>query len=416
MNICVASNQKYLRYLYIMLLSLFENNRNDNITVFLLERDLTPADTALLNKLAQRYGQAIRNIKIDGQRLEKLPTTAAFSVETYFRLLMPYILPEAVDRVLYLDVDILVEGSLRDLYETELGKNLFAACKDLALPKLDERRKKLYNRQCNDSRYFNAGVMLWDIAAVRKKYELTDFLKAAEEIGYDLPFVDQDLLNYMVYDQVLYLDAYRYNFQIKDVEDQDKADERHGDPVIVHFSGCSPWNYASRAFYYKKWWQYAKKTPFYFDLLEGQNDRIAERYFEQDFLMVRDARDIAELLLEEKGTGKLEEFIRTSDKKFWLYGAGHTADIFLRTLNVAGIEDKLQGIFDRVKSGIMYGLPIKPVEALDKEAEDAYVVVTVMTDPKALIRKLKDKCSADITFIPLKKLLRDAMGVRNEKA
>lgn len=415
MNICVASNQKYLRYLYIMLFSLFENNRNDNITVFLLERNLTPADTAPLNELAQRYGQTIKNIKIDGQRLEKLPTTAVFSVETYFRLLMPYVLPETVERVLYLDVDILVEGSLRDLYETELGKNLFAVCKDLGLPELDEKRKKLYNRPCNDLRYFNGGVMLWDIAAVRKEYELTDFLKAAEEIGYDLPYVDQDLLNYMVYDRVLYLDAYRYNFQIKDVGG-DEA-ERHGDPVIVHFAGRSPWTYASRAFYYKKWWQYAKQTPFYFDLLEGQNDRIAERYFEQGFVMaLREARDIAELLLEEKGTGKLEEFIRTSEKKFWLYGAGHTADIFLRTLNVAGIEDKLQGIFDRVKNGVMYGLPIKPVEALDKEAKDAYVVVTVTAHPDALIRELQNQCSADITFIPLKKLLRDAREARNEKA
>ena len=47
MNIAVSINQAFIRYLYVMLVSLFENNRRQNLCVWLMSADLTDAQVYL---------------------------------------------------------------------------------------------------------------------------------------------------------------------------------------------------------------------------------------------------------------------------------------------------------------------------------------------------------------------------------
>ena len=54
MNIAVAANQKFLKYLYVMLTSLLENNKTADVTVYLLSADLEDAQVKFI-KLMSLY-------------------------------------------------------------------------------------------------------------------------------------------------------------------------------------------------------------------------------------------------------------------------------------------------------------------------------------------------------------------------
>ena len=54
-NIATALNSKYMRYAYVMLTSLFTNQPDADIHVYLLHSDLSPQDIAYLQELADEY-------------------------------------------------------------------------------------------------------------------------------------------------------------------------------------------------------------------------------------------------------------------------------------------------------------------------------------------------------------------------
>lgn len=85
-------------------------------------------------------------------------------METYYRILGINLLPESVDRILYLDVDMVIRGSLNALYEMELGSAAFAVCEDIygiinGFHAANKRRLRIPEQYS----YFNAGVMLYNV-------------------------------------------------------------------------------------------------------------------------------------------------------------------------------------------------------------------------------------------------------------
>ena len=85
----------------------------------------------------------------------------------YYRLLAPHLLPEKLDRILYLDPDILVINSLRPLWDTNLDGNLFAAASHTGLTEFANDVNRI--RLGTESDYFNSGVLLMDLSACRKE-------------------------------------------------------------------------------------------------------------------------------------------------------------------------------------------------------------------------------------------------------
>lgn len=109
MNIAIALNNKYVRYAYVMLTSLFVQHPEENIHVYALHMDLSESDMELLTSLCNEYGNTLHFLKVNPDDFsESLPTTEAWSLETYFRLQLIDRLPESVDRILYLDIDMII--------------------------------------------------------------------------------------------------------------------------------------------------------------------------------------------------------------------------------------------------------------------------------------------------------------------
>ena len=147
MNIVVSANSKYMRYLYVMLVSLFENNRDSAITIYVMQKDFSDYDKRNINDLALSFGQEVVFLYVDRSRFAGLPVTEKFSIEAYFRLIMGELLPVKVDKALYLDVDVIVYGRIRELYETDITGYIAAVCPDMDHPVLDPAKRELFGRK-----------------------------------------------------------------------------------------------------------------------------------------------------------------------------------------------------------------------------------------------------------------------------
>lgn len=273
MNIATALNSRYMRYAYVMLLSLFKNQpENIDIRIYLLNTDLTDTDRTHLSELVAKYRQTIYFIHIDkGIFPASCPVSDSWSLEAYFRLMICDILPDDIDRLLYLDVDIIINQSLTELYQTDFGENMLCACADPYQDYFPDIRNDIFAEQLRQGfTYFNSGVILFSLAAMRGRYHLVDYMKTAQNLNFHLEAPDQDLLNYMHWQEVKILDANKYNLLARLAYQHDiHYNEVKQAVSIVHFSGNKPWQGQFVHFDIEQlWWDYAMQTPFAFELMK----------------------------------------------------------------------------------------------------------------------------------------------------
>lgn len=273
MNVATALNSKYMRYTYVMLTSLFLNQPDAEIHVYLLHSDLSERDQETLRELAKSYGHTIHYLHINRESFPaRLPTTRDWPLEAYYRLLLPEMLPAAVDRILYLDVDMIINQPIRELYEADFAGACFCACHDMSVtfPFPDIRNEVFKEQIAAGFTYFNSGLLLFNLDALRKRYSFQSYMELARTLNYQILAPDQDLLNYMHWKEVRFLDEYRYNLFSKIAYNHGIHYEQvKAETTIVHFAGMKPWE--GQYVHYdieQLWWDYAKRTPFYAELME----------------------------------------------------------------------------------------------------------------------------------------------------
>ena len=131
----------------------------------------------------------------------------------YYRLLASRLLPDTLDRVLYLDPDILVLNPLRPLWETDLEGNLFAAAAHTGKTELANSVNRM--RLNSGSDYYNSGVLLMDLAAARREIDPEEIFRYVAEHKKELLLPDQDLLNALYGRRILPLDDALWNYDAR---------------------------------------------------------------------------------------------------------------------------------------------------------------------------------------------------------
>lgn len=307
MNIATALNKKYVLYTIVMLTSLCENNR-EHVTAYILNSELDEGDIQSMRKGLGAYDITIVPIHISKERFDvRVPTNIQWTLETYYRLFLMDLLPEDVNRLLYLDVDLIVNQSLKELYHTDFqGAEILAAedaCGNPGWNGYAGKAKEMFEpiRQ-KGHKYFNAGVMLMNIAELRRHYRFADYCKAMEEWDYQMQAPDQDILNYVHWQKIKYIDYGKYDLFARIAHNNGVTyEEVKAHVAIVHFAGDKPWE--TRNVHYdieQIWWDYAKLTPHYYELLESfvyltMNDT----YLEEEFRKVMDQKSGLENNLKE---------------------------------------------------------------------------------------------------------------------
>jgi lipopolysaccharide biosynthesis glycosyltransferase len=258
LNVVFATDRGYLQHLGAAMASLVENNSGMNI--YIINSDISVADWKKLRKILDGKDSKLIDIKIDDKQIENLITHSYFTKAMYYRLFIPEIIKGK--RALYLDADIVVNGRIDDLYNTDISNTFIAAVHN---PGIDNHAEL---RMDSLAKYFNSGVMLINLEYWRTfniKEKVIEFIAGRQRV---VQFPDQDGLNSVINGNWLELHP-KYNmhtiFLCAEYASASPIKEAIDNPVIIHYTGSSkPWHFADHHHFKHLYWKYLRKTPYKF--------------------------------------------------------------------------------------------------------------------------------------------------------
>lgn len=289
MDIVICINEQYLMPAGVMLCSLFENNEEERITIHALLGDGGDKCVGSLKEIVDRYHQNIRFYQLNDPRLNAFPVGLSFqesfiTKESYFRLFVMDILPQELEKVLYLDVDMVICGSICDLWNVDINKVAVGVVPDSFCYDVHETNRIGYEVGLG---IFNSGLMLINLRYWREHNVMKDFLEYATVAKDHLKYHDQDVLNYVFRHSKIelpirfnlqtihmYHDCYRY-LHFSFFEDVREA-FRH--PTVIHYTGPDkPWfsnAYHPLSCYFQK---YCQMTPWKDEPLKRRHISLKKR-------------------------------------------------------------------------------------------------------------------------------------------
>lgn len=259
LNLLVTTDANYIPHLNVMLSSVLHSNPDCFFDVYMLHTSVNKQDTVSTVKVLGKRGRLFM-INADETGLEGAPTTSRYPKEIYYRIFAAKYLPPTLDRVLYLDPDLIVNGSLKELYSLPMEEYYFAAASHTG--PFMRKINKLRLDMMDDSPYINSGVMLMNLKLLRKEQNFEDVFNFIEKRKNLLILPDQDIISSLYGSKIYALDTYRYNmtevlYQIHSpFEKGFDLDWVKKHSVIIHYCGRNkPWNdnyFGSLDIFYKQ--------------------------------------------------------------------------------------------------------------------------------------------------------------------
>ncbi len=262
-----STDDCYIPYLDIAIMSLIDNaSRDYTYRIIVLNTGIKQENIDKI-KLNQRDGFIIDFVDIS-EEVEgikaRFKNVYHFSVVTYYRLFIASLFPQ-YDKIVYLDCDLVVLGDISELYHTNLRGNIFGAGPEQFVQNTPEFR--LYAEKAlgvDPSGYVNAGVLVVDLEQFRKEKIEEQFVDLITRFDFDLLDPDQAYLNYLCRDRIHILPN-GWNKEPMPLPCE-------GDMNIVHYALYKkPWQYDD-VMYGDFFWKYAKKSPFYEEILKRKNE------------------------------------------------------------------------------------------------------------------------------------------------
>ena len=251
MNIVFAVNDRYASKLGVTIVSILENNKDEKFNFFVLSSDFSDNSKQSIDKIKQKYQNwNIKYIVPDNTLFESLKLNIEYiSVETYYRYVIANVLPEQ-SKALYLDADLVVNGSLTDLYNLNLKNRYCAGVKDLHIEKTGYKSQIGFT---DTDLYINAGVLLLNLSAIRKDSMVEKLFDNTKKLADKILYQDQDIINITFKNKIKETDSV-YNFAASNVKCEKN---KRKSAVIIHYTGKrKPWNQACKNKMRKVWFKY----------------------------------------------------------------------------------------------------------------------------------------------------------------
>lgn len=248
-NICLSCDDNYVKYAGVAIASILANaNEDDELYIYILDGKIKTDSKNKILALKNIKNCSIEFIPINEKEFEdykKVKNHSYISISTYYRLKLATLLPN-IDKILYLDCDIIVNSSLSELFLSELENYIFAGVKDIDIAIR------------NNSNYVNAGVLLMDLNKVRKNNIQEKFYSFAKENYNKIELGDQGIINEVLKGQIKIVDD-KYNVQSECFIRRSSFTKN---PAIVHFVGLKkPWVIGSWSHHKKLYFKYLELTP-----------------------------------------------------------------------------------------------------------------------------------------------------------
>lgn len=262
-HVAYNTNNLYAKFVGTSMLSLFENTK-ENVTVHILhDNTFSQENKEKFVQVAEHYNQQVNfhNVeKICATEIAKLKNKfpAAFltryNIAAAFRLLLPKIISPAIEKIIYLDADTIVNLDIKELWDVQLGDKPLAAVLDGAAHTVAFCRDNIVK----STDYFNSGVIVMNL---KKLCQYTDVIKTGLDFVSSNPkydCMDQDILNYCFSTQYLRLPE-RFNSMIKLARAEGK---NILEPKIYHYVGHKI-RFEMNDVYNRLFWDTFIKTPWF---------------------------------------------------------------------------------------------------------------------------------------------------------
>ena len=271
-HVCFSLHDKtgrYSKFTGTTILSLFEN-ANSDVTVHILhDNTLTANNRDKFIYLAGSYGQAIKFYNVaelcagkieDFKNFVPEVKTSRLSIGAMYRLAAPQILPPDINRVIYLDSDIIVNLDIKELWKINLGDKTFAAVTEKSIGTSPLKR---FIPMCRygfveDEDYFNSGTLLMNLNFLRDCEQIINdgvkFISQNPQCG---EFLDQDVLNYCFATKTLKLPT-KFNSFVRESRRRSEKPARK----IYHFAGAAL-KIDTNDLFNRLWMDYFLKSPWF---------------------------------------------------------------------------------------------------------------------------------------------------------
>ena len=244
-NILVTVDENYVPHLNTMLVSLLDSNPDCWFDVYLIHSSVRESAVKETVEILDGSGELI-SIAVNDMGLDNAPTTERYPREIYYRIFASKYLPSELDRVLYLDPDIIVNGSISELYNMPLDEYYFAAASHTGefLRKFNEIRLNMED----ESPYINSGVMLMNLELLREEQDFQDVFDFVEKHKNHLFLPDQDIISSLYGSKIYPLDTLKYNMTERLLRKQSMLEKDFNlewvreNSIIIHYIGKNkPW-------------------------------------------------------------------------------------------------------------------------------------------------------------------------------
>lgn len=406
MNVVFGCNKDYAKYVVVMLQSLFENNKNHFINLYVMCEGELDGCEERLKYMVEQYGNKIQFIKLPfnnrGAEIKEFWPTC-INIDRYLAI---DLLPEDVERFLMLDIDILVRGDLGEFYYSDFKNKYMIMCKDqltmLCCGSDEEWVETLRSCQIGelDQKFGNCGVVLVN-REIRRVFDYCTMLDIIVENQYRNP--EQDFFNIHMGEYIEFIEPYEYNYLAGLGDYEDVIDK----VKILHYALTKPWDiYHGTPPWMDLWFECAKRAPGCGEVVKKHEDYVS------DYRYICWQR-------YEKCQKVLEKWMRLRDKGYSvfdgqnyssvaLYGAGKMCKHLLSDLKERKIVCK--GIYDRDRKietidGIIIFHDLKNFLEIIDDVE--VIIITAILSYEEIEYVLKEKTA--IKIISLEKIIKDGV-------
>lgn len=277
MNILYSLNDKFVPQVSAGICSICENNKNEeSINFYIISYGISSKNKIEMKKLVNKYKRTIEILELEDlhQYFDFDFDTLGWNKVILARLLMGSILPKKIKRIIYLDGDTIVRGSLTELWNLDIQNKIIGMSIE---PTADKKRRA--DLKIENYPYYNSGVILVDLQKWRKYDIENKVITYYKKQNGRLFAADQDVLNYVLRDKIFTIslkynyynifDQYSYNFCVKLLKPidyskyitQEEYNLSKKNPIIIHYLGEErPWRLGNTHRYRKDYKKYLSMT------------------------------------------------------------------------------------------------------------------------------------------------------------
>ena len=270
-SIVFASDDNYAQHIAVVIASIMAKTK-EKVCFYIINDNISKDKIEKLKNTADTFKTKIEFINVPEDKFSDVYLSGHVSKAAYFRLALTDILPNDIEKVIYLDVDLLVYDDIKKMWQIDLKNLPLAAVPDygiMASTRLCKQKTDVIGLPVGE-KYFNSGVLVVNLKEWRKE----DYTKQILEIinNNKFPHHDQDALNKLFMHKWQALDL-RWNIIppvfnlfskiLLNSNFRKNAITARKNPGIIHYAGrYKPWEFTLHKGFNDKYYQYLQLTSF----------------------------------------------------------------------------------------------------------------------------------------------------------